>query len=439
MVCTCLRSCRPGSYFMQFDLTSFPSNAVFTVQNATNGLANADAVDSDADVAGVTPPTGFLQGGSTELTLDAGYYLPARLGDTVWIDLNRDGDPGNENLMSIGVPGVTIDLFRVDGGATNFYGTTVTSTNATNLGFYEFIDLPPGNYVVSVDRSTVPPILSVATTILTYETTLLSGGFSEVEDFGFIPDPTAIELARMSAVETEGGVLVRWTTAWERDNFGFNVYRSTSMNGLREKVNAQMIGAANSSAGADYSYLDQGLVTAGRYFYWLEDVDFELKSTVHGPARVSYEGNVLASYVTQQAGIVKVLTDDAANVGVKIDGVEVPTIALEDGVVFYAGAADQFVAVVHTAEASRMNMVDAAPESADVVTLSLDVDGRAQLTTEDGKSYFVAGFEAVAIVLDVTVPDQPRLIKATLVELDDQRGVYFEVEGGLNVHAGDVE
>ena len=425
----------PGNYFVQF---SPPTNFVFTLSGqGSNALADSNANIND----GTTPPTGFLFSGEEELGIDAGVYIPARLGDTVWIDVNRDGDPSNENLLSIGIPGVTVDLFLVTsnamGLATNFLSTTVTSTSLASQGFYEFTGLPPGVYYVEVNTSTVPAALTSITTTLSYRTVLTSGAFSMVENFGFITGPTAIELASLAAVEVDGGVLVRWVTAWERDNFAFNVYRSSSVNGARERVNAQMIGAANSSAGAAYEFLDTGM-EAGRYFYWLEDIDFAQESTVRGPARVRYEGNVLANYISEQAGVVKVLTDDPANVGVKIDGVEVATLELGDSVLFYVGDAEQQVAVIQLADALRMAMMDGAPSSEDAVALSLGQDGTASFITDAGKSYFVLGFESMAVVLDVNDPATPRLIDAAVVVSGEQAGVYFQVEAGTAVHAADT-
>ena len=120
----------PGDYFVSFEL---PPGFRYTVPNSTNAT---DSTDSDAGVyeaEGVasTPPTGFLFSGQEDITLDAGAYEPATLGDTVWIDVTRDGAPDDENLLALGIPGVIVDLLRILDGATNNVGSATTSTTAT--------------------------------------------------------------------------------------------------------------------------------------------------------------------------------------------------------------------------------------------------------------------------------------------------------------------
>ncbi len=56
------------------------------------------------------PDTSRLEG-QRDMTIDAGFVIPAALGDYVWIDLNRDGiqDPDEP-----GVNGVRVRLYTVD-------------------------------------------------------------------------------------------------------------------------------------------------------------------------------------------------------------------------------------------------------------------------------------------------------------------------------------
>ena len=121
----------PDTYTVCFAL---PPNHVFTQPNAG---AN-DGLDSDADL--VTGCTGSytLVAGQTNLTVDAGIYALAELGDLVWRDLNSNGvqDAGEP-----GVTGVTVNL-RNDQGA--IISTTTTNAN----GNYLFAGLQPGTYSV---------------------------------------------------------------------------------------------------------------------------------------------------------------------------------------------------------------------------------------------------------------------------------------------------
>ena len=82
-----------------------------------------------------------LNAGDNDSTLDAGIFGPASLGDFVWNDLNGDGiqDPGEP-----GVSGVTVNLKDADN---NIIAMTTTDAD----GLYEFADLVPSTYSVSIE------------------------------------------------------------------------------------------------------------------------------------------------------------------------------------------------------------------------------------------------------------------------------------------------
>ncbi len=120
--------------------------------------ANGDARDSDAQAATgnravITAATG--NAGENDHTFDAG-FVPGRIGDTVFLDLNSNGtSDAGEGLSGVRVR-LTADL---DGTGTT---TTLTATTGAN-GFYQFSDLrlttPAGaqiTYRVTVDTADLP-------------------------------------------------------------------------------------------------------------------------------------------------------------------------------------------------------------------------------------------------------------------------------------------
>jgi len=131
-----------GDYYVQFDLTTLPTDSIVTIQNA----GSDDGQDSDGDPAtGETATTGNLVIGQQDLSLDLGIYQLASIGDTVWEDLNGDG------LQDTGEPGladVTVTLLNADGTpATDVSGNPMTMVTDQN-GNYEFASLLPGDYAV---------------------------------------------------------------------------------------------------------------------------------------------------------------------------------------------------------------------------------------------------------------------------------------------------
>lgn len=114
--------------------------------------------------------------------------------------------------------------------------------------------------------------------------------------------PAAVDLLGFSAAATgKNEVTLRWQAANERDHLGFNLYRASSENGSREKINTQLIrsaGTLGSTLGANYEYVDtvlgaKGSLGAGNilrqakngrvYFYWLEALDIHGKADLYGP------------------------------------------------------------------------------------------------------------------------------------------------------------
>jgi len=143
----------PGDYYVEFDLSTLPQNYLVTAQDA----GSDDTLDSDADPAtGVTAPTGPLNSGEQNLTLDMGIYRldNVEVGDRVWYDDNRDGiqDPGEGGVPSVGVTlyDTTTGMPMLDDAGNPM--TTMTDAN----GDYIFTDLPPGDYYVVFDLGSLP-------------------------------------------------------------------------------------------------------------------------------------------------------------------------------------------------------------------------------------------------------------------------------------------
>ncbi len=134
---------RPGTYQVNFG----------TLAGYARTLADqgADASDSDANAGTGQTANIVLSPGTANTTTDAGYYLPASLGDFVWNDANANGQQdGGET----GLNGVTVTLFRPGFGADGIAGNAddalaVTSTTTSGGGAYSFTNLRPGTYQVN--------------------------------------------------------------------------------------------------------------------------------------------------------------------------------------------------------------------------------------------------------------------------------------------------
>ncbi len=99
--------------------------------------------------------------------------------------------------------------------------------------------------------------------------------------------PSEVVLLYFVARPAPGGVELLWETASERDNLGFNLYRSTQFDQLDEPLNQALIPSRSpgGGSGAVYAFLDDTVLPGGPYFYTLEDVDAQNGRTPHGPIR----------------------------------------------------------------------------------------------------------------------------------------------------------
>ncbi len=91
----------------------------------------------------------------TNRDADFGFVLPGAIGDTVYWDLNGNGD---QDWNSPGIPGVTVNLYR-DANTNGVYdgGEAWVASEVTDAGGkYIFDNLMPGRYVVVVDGASAP-------------------------------------------------------------------------------------------------------------------------------------------------------------------------------------------------------------------------------------------------------------------------------------------
>jgi protocatechuate 3,4-dioxygenase beta subunit len=128
---------KPGCYKVHFGT---PPGYVSSPANQ----GGDDTKDSDA-VAGVSGNY-TLNSGDSDLTVDAGFYKPASIGNYVWEDLNANGiqDDG-----ATGIPNVTVRLTDCTGNPVTDMNGNPVGPQVTDLnGYYKFENLKPGQYQV---------------------------------------------------------------------------------------------------------------------------------------------------------------------------------------------------------------------------------------------------------------------------------------------------
>lgn len=97
-----------------------------------------------------------------------------------------------------------------------------------------------------------------------------------------------VSLTAFSASASDGQVKMRWSTASEVNNLGFEIWRSDELNGeytmKASYINDPALqGQFTSSTQADYAWNDRFVINGNSYYYKLADIDVNGVRRLHGP------------------------------------------------------------------------------------------------------------------------------------------------------------
>jgi uncharacterized repeat protein (TIGR01451 family) len=279
------------------------------VWNDTNQNGGVNA--GEAGVAGVTVEVLSVVAGAGTISTTGGSNTITGTGTNFTV-LNP-GDPILINGVAYVVQNVTSDTSLT---LTKLYtGPTAsglawsrpsavlltTTTNAT--GDYTFSGLSSATHIVRVTDQQArltgygstfeitEGLVTAGNPANFVEPVNVTAGNAANVNFGYIQlglAPTLIELRTFEAEQHGKKVNLRWETAFETNNLGFNIYRL--LGGKRTKVNKSIIAgsafvARRNAPAAGYSYRFRDRLASEDAFvqYFLEDVDTAGERTLHGP------------------------------------------------------------------------------------------------------------------------------------------------------------
>jgi len=119
--------------------------------------------------------------------------------------------------------------------------------------------------------------------------------------------PLAVTLASFDAQALVDRILLSWETVSEANNAGFNLYRSASPAAPEALLAFVPSQAPGSTQGASYSFDDTEVAPGQTWYYWLEDVDLNGATSLHGPVSATLQAPTAVTVTALQA--------DAANPG----------------------------------------------------------------------------------------------------------------------------
>jgi len=135
-----------GKYSFDVDAGSYKVQVVkptgYYVTKQDQG--SNDGIDSDINTSGITGLY-TVAAGEQNLTIDAGLYRKASIGDRVWEDSDHDGV---QDSGEFSIAGVKVYL-------QNSSGVTIASATTNSYGNYLFANLDPGTYRLMFDKTDV--------------------------------------------------------------------------------------------------------------------------------------------------------------------------------------------------------------------------------------------------------------------------------------------
>ncbi len=101
--------------------------------------------------------------------------------------------------------------------------------------------------------------------------------------------PTAVDVSDFTAQADFGRVALNWQTFNETQLSGFNVYRSDTVAGARQRLNQNMILVLHpgQALGDEYEMFDYTAHPGQTYYYWLEQVDPFGEALSRGPVVIN--------------------------------------------------------------------------------------------------------------------------------------------------------
>ncbi len=209
---------------------------------------------------------GALYAGSIVSPAFCGDPPPAENGADLW----KGTGPGNNiswtRVTGNGFGDTNIRQFEA---FTEYNGTLYVA--ASNLIPSNFWGEEPTGYSGAKIYRLKPQATTTTTTVPETTTTTTIG-------------PTVIQLIRFDATGKLARILLKWETASEIDNMGFNIYRAESATGEFIKINDALIPAKGSATeGAAYRFVDWNVERGKTYYYKVEDIDTSGHGTLHEP------------------------------------------------------------------------------------------------------------------------------------------------------------
>ncbi|MDP4115996.1 MAG: T9SS type A sorting domain-containing protein [Bacteroidota bacterium] len=186
----------------------------------------------------------------------------------------------------------------VFGTGENLRNNVIYTINATaDTTRHLIADIEPGNYYIYANNIEVAHLDVLAEDNTAYFTTCTSGS-TEIK---MTPVALPVELESFAGKQLNGKVILNWTTATEKSNYGFFIERklSTSRDGDSSWIELGFVkGNGNSNSKKAYSFEDNKIKKAGKYVYRLRQADTD--GIIHYAIQIEISVNFVKDFKLEQ-------------------------------------------------------------------------------------------------------------------------------------------
>ena len=298
---------QPGAYYVKFDLP-----VGYFMSSANKGTDDAKDSDVDGTNGPNTTKVYTLAASQRDLSVDAGIYKEASLGDFVWIDyMNLESGVSNnavQDTNDIGLNGVLVSLYNATTNTLIEQMLTINSPITGEPGWYLFDKLPSANYYIKVDlpqgyifvtpnagendMSDSDIVDFINGTSLPLQ--LLPGEHIRDLDAGIKQEVVLpIVLVEFSGKHNGRNFSneLYWSTASEVNNDHFEVMRS--LDGNKFESIGKVMGAGSAHQLSSYNLVDDKLIKGQPiYYYQLKQVDFDGNTTLSDVVTIKVGQNI---------------------------------------------------------------------------------------------------------------------------------------------------
>lgn len=296
-------ACGGGTFSINFSALP-PMEFVNQAPGSDNGFArkfDGKCGAWDKTAPGVSHTPGVTNGASTNNTLSS----------LTTSELIQCGEPVGRSSLRYDITGITgTDITE----AADFPVTVQVYADRGTGGQLDGLDSLLGQKTINLiaDPSDTIHIPQTGNVMVVYKTQ--RGCFDKVVSVANTCAPLPVGLFAFSASRSLDAVMLRWSTAFEQNNRGFDIERN--VNGNWEKIGFVSSQALNGNSSSDlsYSFVDRSNTNKGISQYRLRQVDIDAKATYSDVRAVRGDGQIgkITIYPNPTAdGKVNILFDDA--------------------------------------------------------------------------------------------------------------------------------